>query len=329
MGNEIKNKIFYFAIGFLIIFYLFWPNYGENKIFPQGSNILADSFSNIKELHWTKMPITYEMFDEGNCNQIQVNHFREGLEIITNLTERLVIFAEVTGNSDLKVTCINPEQIQADLQKWREENKICKNATIIDNPKTIKWYEGHLDENIERFFSARVLDEEGSIKIWELCYTSESKDSGFYHDSKVLGEGGPSEILGNKIIKGEIKLYQEGDGSTRCTYPTKEIHELLHSFGFGHVEEPYFDPYWGYVDWGPAKDILFPHLYCNYQNELNEKYVSCLKYIYSNGEFGFCGGDVNFMDFVSECPLGLYPAKDSEYCCPEPNMKIVGGYCHY
>jgi len=333
MVGKIKKKtlkiIFYLAIVFIIFSYLFFSILSNNyEVFNKNSKEIKDSFSKVTQVHWTTMPLTYQIFDEGNCNIIQINHFREGLEIIITLTNGLVNFTEVEENPDLKVTCINREKIEANLLKWREENKICKNITIFDNPQTIDWYD-YLDETIERFFFAKILEETKDVKIWELCYTPESKSSGFLFEASILGEGGPSEISSNQILKGEIKLYQEEDGTSRCTYPTKEIHELLHSFGFGHVEEPSWDPYYGYVTWEPVKDILFPRLYCQYQTELNEKYVSCLKYIYSNGQIGFCGDNVNFMDFVTACSEGWYPVVGTEYCCPEPNMRIIDGYCKY
>ena len=72
------------------------------------------------------------------------------------------------------------------------------------------------------------------------------------------------------------------------------MHELLHVFSFGHSYEPPWDPYEGYSDWDYARDIMFPSVHCLYQIEIQDKYVSCLEYIYSNGEVGFCS-DVNFL----------------------------------
>jgi hypothetical protein len=329
MGDSISikkkslKKIIYIIFGLLLIISLFWliPDFPKEK-----SLVMKDNFPNITEPHYAKMPITYRIFDEGDCNPIQITHFRNGLEIVVNLTSGLVNFIEVEENPDLKVTCINREQIEKNLEKWRNENKICKNITIKDNPQTINWYD-YIDEATERFFSAKILEEIKNTKLWELCYTPESKSSGLLFEASTLGEGGISNFSGSMILKGEIKLYQEGDGFTTCTFPTKEIHELLHALGFAHVEEPYWDPYYGYVTWEPVRDILFPRLYCEYQKELNEKYVSCLKYIYSNGKIGKCGNNINFLDFRGRCSEGWYPVEGTEYCCPEPNMEIVNGNC--
>lgn len=51
----------------------------------------------------------------------------------------------------------------------------------------------------------------------------------------AAGEGGPSKIINTTtfktIMEGTIYLYQE----ERCNYPIVELHELLHVFGFDHI----------------------------------------------------------------------------------------------
>ena len=54
----------------------------------------------------------------------------------------------------------------------------------------------------------------------------------------AAGEGGPSRIINTSFFKtieqGKIALYED----QRCNYPIVELHELLHVFGFDHVENP-------------------------------------------------------------------------------------------
>lgn len=54
----------------------------------------------------------------------------------------------------------------------------------------------------------------------------------------IAGEGGPSRIINTSnfktIIEGTIFLYRD----EVCNYPIVELHELLHVFGFDHVENP-------------------------------------------------------------------------------------------
>tara|TARA_Y100000310_G_C20690305_1_gene821774 strand:+ start:3532 stop:4470 length:939 start_codon:yes stop_codon:yes gene_type:complete len=52
----------------------------------------------------------------------------------------------------------------------------------------------------------------------------------------IAGEGGPSQYLNgtlfNPILEGKITLYQKSECSS---YPVVELHELLHVFGFNHI----------------------------------------------------------------------------------------------
>jgi hypothetical protein len=54
----------------------------------------------------------------------------------------------------------------------------------------------------------------------------------------AAGEGGPSRIINTSsfrtIEEGKIYLYDD----QRCDYPIVELHELLHVFGFDHIENP-------------------------------------------------------------------------------------------
>lgn len=54
----------------------------------------------------------------------------------------------------------------------------------------------------------------------------------------AAGEGGPSRIINTSLFKtiekGKIWIYDD----PRCNYPTVEIHELLHVFGFDHSPDP-------------------------------------------------------------------------------------------
>lgn len=56
--------------------------------------------------------------------------------------------------------------------------------------------------------------------------------------SFIAGEGGPTEVINttlfNLIVEGKILLYDEID----CEYPIVEVHELLHVFGFNHINNP-------------------------------------------------------------------------------------------
>lgn len=35
----------------------------------------------------------------------------------------------------------------------------------------------------------------------------------------------------------------------------------------------------------------------------------------------------NPSDFICECDEGWYEVEGTDFCCPEPNMEIIDGYC--
>ena len=70
-------------------------------------------------------------------------------------------------------------------------------------------------------------------------------------------------------------------------------------------------------------------IYHHITTKIDEKYISCLKNVYSNGELiGNCI-NINFIDYNydSVCKDGWYPVEGKGLCCPEPNMQIIDGYC--
>jgi hypothetical protein len=82
----------------------------------------------------------------------------------------------------------------------------------------------------------------------------------------VAGEGGPREFVNSTeypiIITGEIELIGQGLG---CNRPIVELHELLHVFGFDHLND--------------SRYIMYPYADCNQQ--LNPGHIQYLKDLYS------------------------------------------------
>lgn len=82
----------------------------------------------------------------------------------------------------------------------------------------------------------------------------------------IAGEGGPTNITNATypvITRGKILLYSE-DGSD-CEQPLLEIHELLHVFGYDHINK--------------SEDIMSPYLNCD--QEISEELIERLKSLYS------------------------------------------------
>lgn len=111
------------------------------------------------------------------------------------------------------------------------------------------------------------------ISFYEIKNETQADISVFCSDEKiekqenifVLGEGGPSSVINSSLYpvieKGNILLYK----SSKCEEPLIEIHELLHVFGFDHVND--------------SKNILNPYLECD--QELKKEHINKLIELYS------------------------------------------------
>ena len=83
-------------------------------------------------------------------------------------------------------------------------------------------------------------------------------------NSFIAGEGGPTKIINsslyNVILNGKILLYKESE----CDFPIVETHELLHVFGFNHINNP--------------KDIMYNLSSCN--QEISQETIDMLNSLY-------------------------------------------------
>jgi len=78
------------------------------------------------------------------------------------------------------------------------------------------------------------------IKI--ICSESAEPGKSIDEEHFIAGEGGAKQIIKtgkfNIITNGEILLYENSKIETiKCDYPNVEIHELLHVFGFDHIND--------------------------------------------------------------------------------------------
>jgi len=118
-----------------------------------------------------------------------------------------------------------------------------------------------------------VSDETQAVYFYEhslpkiVIYCSEQK-SEKREATYVAGEGGPNKVilldLYPLIVDGKIYLYQQGKRDT-CEYPIVEMHELMHVFGFDHINK--------------TNEILYPYVKC--EQRLTEDIVNELKRLYS------------------------------------------------
>jgi hypothetical protein len=84
----------------------------------------------------------------------------------------------------------------------------------------------------------------------------------------ITGEGGPSKFLNLEfyplIIEGEIILYEDLY-TVKCSEPVIEIHELLHVFGYDHINN--------------KSSVLYPYFSC--EQTLGDKVVDDMVRLYS------------------------------------------------
>jgi hypothetical protein len=157
--------------------------------------------------------------------------------------------------------------------------------------------------------------EEPDISIY--CKPSQYNRSGEYAIADAFYTLSPNSE--NLIEKGEINIY--GQGSICNTgYPVLEVHEILHLFDIPH------NPL--------IRSIMHPYSAESSSKckitKIDEEYVSCLRYIYSNRKFN---GSCSFPSYIHEdpseyeCEEGWFEVEGTDFCCPEPNMEIVDGYC--
>jgi len=202
--KEWKGVIIFFVIFLTIIIFIFANNNSEysSNNYENNEEEIADEFSNVQELHWTHMPITYS-FSEPNST---------------------------IGPRDTKNYECPPYQIQ----RLKDAFNILQNET----------------ENKISFEES--YNEEGDISIY--CYKLKA-EGGYY----IEGEGGYN-YEGDQILNAEINFYEH----LNCgNWPDVEIHEILHIFGFNHIENKssIMTPVAsrcdrGYIDEGIIQDLI-------------------------------------------------------------------------
>ena len=179
----------------------------------------------------------------------------------------------------------NPESKTFSLQNYKAFEKALENVSseitqflpnMRFNHNDISYYiEPDCSETKKkRFENALFLisDKTGIISFYPGAKTTADMGVGCSKESIeevknvfVAGEGGPTQYLDLKLYpvikKGEVLLYEESN----CDYPVTELHELLHVFGFDHINK--------------REEILYPYVECN-QN-IPEEVINELKRLYS------------------------------------------------
>ncbi|MBT3394968.1 DUF4190 domain-containing protein [archaeon] len=246
-----------------------------------------------------------------------------------------VIIGFISGD-DIPIDVMNESYDNFSSDGEFEETDNFSNAQILHwshMPITYKFENYDFESNYSRQVNLtrsafKKVEDETSEIIW-FREVIEDPDISIYFKPSVydrsgeyaLGVATKSELdlSKNLILKGKIEFY--GQGAICSTgYPVLEVHEILHLFDISHNPK--------------TNSIMFPYSADSSRKckitKIDEEYISCLMYTYSNGTVP---GDCNFPNFFeeeeSECSDGWYEVKGSEYCCPEPGMIIVDDYCVY
>lgn len=315
MNKNWRNFLIFLVVvgivGYLIIIPYDNSNYQNDTVISHNTDenaYLNDSFSNVQELHWTHMPLTYRIENESNCKDYELNNIKEAISIIGASTNETVRFLEINqGKTDITFICL-------DISLDKEIK--CENVSFNYSKRDFSVYgEGILNSTYQLVTDLKLLSRNQNETEYEVCYT----ESEFAYMQNILGEAMP-QTSGNQIMNVTIYLYRID--TSRCSnFPVREIHEILHVLGFAHTFS------WeNYIPYSMTseqyailqKDIMFPIINCIIQTELNKKYSSCMRYIYSNKQYGYCL-DVSFL---KSCDKGYILGGDNEcyISCGE-------GYC--
>jgi len=219
---------------------------------------INDQFSEIQEYHYPNMPITYSIdintYNSDISDDSQAYDFFEeerirwALQIIEDSTDNLIQFEEVgqEDNPDMFLDGVLPSEGP-------------------DGTFVTKGYGGptRVEENIIIqsgivLFPSIVGFYAGTTEYWA--------DANYFYSQKTY----------DYLESSSWKEYACDD------FPNTEVHEILHTFGLGHVYDN------SYLIMAP---ILHRIQSCQ-TSELDEATISCLKYIKGNQSNG---GDYDFV----------------------------------
>ena len=115
--------------------------------------------------------------------------------------------------------------------------------------------------------SFETADEEDADILIGCSEESYEKEENLF----VAGEGGPTKIVNSSlypiILKGKVLLYDDKKygKKSRCDYPVTELHEIIHVFGFDHIND--------------SSKIMYPYVECD--QRLGDDLIVSLVKLYS------------------------------------------------
>jgi hypothetical protein len=250
-----------------------------------------DDFPDAEEIHWGHMPLTYKVNDKEKCEGISLEKMESAMKILEDKTENVVEFNEVDSDEvDLEINCVSGKEI---FEGFGNNSATCEDFSFDYIKNQLDPVRENLID-VEDYlvnYSQSNSNVSADETVYEVCYI-DSSNAVSANNYNGLKESEPV-IEDEIVLKHEINIFVSGEGWNPCAnFPAREMHELLHGFGFAHSPETLWEPAYGWVEYDLdlLKDVMFPERYCVYQKVLDDKYPSCLKRIYTGDEEENCGG---------------------------------------
>jgi len=109
------------------------------------------------------------------------------------------------------------------------------------------------------------------MQYFHLRYLTVVSEQEVQKDMKtfIAGEGGPTKFWNYTvyplILEGTIILNKQSEKTEQCEEPITELHELLHVFGFDHIND--------------TESIMYPYLSCS--QKIDQEYIDHIVNLYS------------------------------------------------
>ncbi len=163
------------------------------------AELMEDEFYSIDKLHWAHMPVTYFIINEEECGEYETRKIQKAFDEIEDVTNDIVSFKKSDNPADIDIYCSFLENCyEYKVDIRKEEGIVYRYETICEHKKGI----------------ASIIKAKGN-KILKAKI-------------EMIGLAGFSETTG----KGASGFYI---GS--CGHSTTEIHEILHTFGYRHIDD--------------------------------------------------------------------------------------------
>ena len=191
-------------------------------------------------LHWDHMPVTYFITNEDECGDYEARKIMKGFDMISEVEG--ISFKQIDSAADIDIKCSFIEdcyEYKVDVR--REEGVIYKYETICNHKKGIA--------SITRRKGFKILKAE--IEMIGLAGFAETN----------YGSGASGFYIGS------------------CGHPTTEVHEILHTFGFGHYTDPNSIMY--YAEDGVSYTLQKQGACVGSDKQIDKEIVDELKEIYS------------------------------------------------